>query len=173
MSERQWILTAGGRPYYFGGDDNKYSIKDFAAPLSRICRFGGHVKAFYSVAQHSVLCAQNVPEEFRFEALMHDAHEAFVGDMPKPLKMILPDYEKAENLARADLCSKFALPVAMSPEVKTVDERMLVTEMRDLMMEYPGNYSRQFREPFEFKIEPMEPAQAYAAFIEVFVSIAR
>jgi len=72
-------------------------LADIGASLSKICRFGGHCSEFYSVAQHSVLVALMAPEPLRGAALLHDATEAYLGDVVKPLKVILgPVYNELE-----------------------------------------------------------------------------
>lgn len=73
-------------------EENHYCIKDIANALSNICRFGGHVNEFYSVAQHSILVSYMVPKSLALEGLLHDATEAYLGDMIKPLKNRIPTY---------------------------------------------------------------------------------
>lgn len=92
-------------------------ISDIAAALSKICRFGGHSSHFYSVAQHSVLVAALAPEWARKEALLHDAAEAYLGDVIKPLKVILGDvYAAMEERFEAAIAEKFGLKT--DPEIK-------------------------------------------------------
>ncbi|MBB9196718.1 5'-deoxynucleotidase, partial [Escherichia coli] len=86
----------------------------------------------YSVAQHAVLCSQLVPQELAFEALMHDATEAYCQDIPAPLKRLLPDYKRMEEKIDAVIREKYGLPQAMSTPVKYADLIMLATERRDL-----------------------------------------
>jgi len=85
-----YIQTLSGKKfsYQFATADD-IDIEDIANALSNICRFAGHLPEFYSVAQHSVLVSQIVPPEFAFEALMHDAAEAYCQDIPAPLKALL------------------------------------------------------------------------------------
>ncbi len=72
-------------------------IEDIGHALSMICRFGGQAREFYSVAQHSLLVAELAPQEFAFDALLHDASEAYCGDMVRPLKNLLPGYREIEE----------------------------------------------------------------------------
>ncbi|TDN51124.1 hypothetical protein EC843_104135 [Buttiauxella sp. JUb87] len=92
----------------------------------------GHLPEFYSVAQHSVLCSQLVAPEFAFEALMHDAAEAYCQDIPAPLKTLLPDYQRIETFVDGLIRFKYNLPPKQSAVVKYADLTMLATERRDL-----------------------------------------
>ncbi|VFS40443.1 CPS-53 (KpLE1) prophage protein [Escherichia coli] len=144
-----FIKTFSGKHFYYDRiNKDDIVINDIAVSLSNICRFAGHLSHFYSVAQHAVLCSQLVPQEFAFEALMHDATEAYCQDIPAPLKRLLPDYKRMEEKIDAVIREKYGLPPVMSTPVKYADLIMLATERRDLglMMallartgRYPGN----------------------------------
>lgn len=85
-------------------------IRDIASALSKICRFGGHVNQFYSVAQHCVLVAAMAPENIKKEALLHDAAEAYLGDVIKPLKVKLGGlYRSFEVVFETVIAQKFLL----------------------------------------------------------------
>ena len=91
--------------------EDMIDIKDIAAALSKICRFGGQINQFYSVAQHCVLVAAMAPAIIKKEALMHDAAEAYLLDIPKPLKHQLGrSYKKFEVLFEHPLISCEVLP---------------------------------------------------------------
>lgn len=116
--------------------ENDISIEDIALGLSREPRFVGQTNkrlAPYTVAQHSVMVSYIVDEQFALEGLMHDAHEAFVRDLPLPFKMILPGYREIERRVDRVIRKKFNLPEFMSAEVKLADLILLATEKRDLL----------------------------------------
>lgn len=99
-------------------------IKDIAGTLSKICRWGGKCKPFFSVAQHSVLVSYLAPEELRLPALLHDASEAFLGDVKKPLKIILgPVYARLEHNFDDVIGRKFGIKVSQFLRVKPWDRR--------------------------------------------------
>jgi hypothetical protein len=107
-------------------------IADIARGLSKCCRFAGQLDEFYSVAQHSVIGAMHIDEEFALEFLLHDAAEAYMGDVVSPLKRMLAGYNVIEERVDLAVRRKFGLPGEMSPEVKKMDDAMYHTERRDL-----------------------------------------
>lgn len=127
------IQTYSGAMFDFlDPDPDTIIIEDIAHSLSLTNRFGGHTKKAYSVAQHCVLCSQMAPVGLRFQALMHDAQEAYVGDVATPLKQLLPDYRALEDRVEEVIRDKFGLPREFDPRVKEVDIRMLATEAKHL-----------------------------------------
>ncbi|MEN3753847.1 HD family hydrolase [Mangrovibacter sp. SLW1] len=145
-------------------------IEDIATALSHACRFAGHLPEFYSVAQHSVLVSQLVPGEFAFEALMHDAAEAYCCDIPAPLKALLPDYREIERYVDSVIREKYGLPAEHSQVVKYADLIMLATERRDLDIDdgtrWP--YLDGISPTEHFTITPLSPSQASTLFINRF-----
>ena len=93
-----WILTRSGRHLDFQNPDPaEIAIEDIAVALSRECRFSGQTRESYSVAQHSVRTSRSVPEAFALEAILYDATEAWLRDLPQPMKRLLPEYSQIER----------------------------------------------------------------------------
>ena len=133
------MQLASGKPFFpLDPRPDEIDIEDIAIALSRICRFGGHTKSFYSVAEHSILVSLLVPDEHRLTALLHDATEAYIGDMIRPLKSQIPQFSEIENNIWSAIAERFSLPVEMPSCVKDADVLALAIEKRDVMAEPIG-----------------------------------
>lgn len=133
------ILTCTGRLFDLRcPEEHDYDIEEIAHALSRLCRYTGHPVGFYSVAQHSVLVSTLLPAEDALAGLLHDATEAYIGDVSAPLKSLLPEYRAIEARLEVALRTAFGLPTTLPPSVKHADQVLLVTEMRDLMPAHPA-----------------------------------
>lgn len=166
-----YIQTLSGKKFdYVNATVDDIEIEDIATALSHICRFAGHLPEFYSVAQHSVLCSQLVEPEFAFEALMHDAAEAYCQDIPAPLKALLPDYRQIETFVDELIRFKFDLPLTQSAVVKYADLTMLATERRDLDIDDGTLWPILEGIPTSdiIQIVPLRPGQAYGLFMTRF-----
>lgn len=147
-------------------------LEDIAHSLSNMCRFAGHVNDFYSVSQHSVLVSENVPPEDALWGLLHDASEAYLVDVPRPLK-IQPEmslYREAEARLMVAICQRFGLPIEEPESVKIADKRMVTTEKRDLLVDGPGRW-KNVTTPYEFVIEPWLPEKAKAVFLKRYAEL--
>jgi hypothetical protein len=166
------LLSSGVYFNYDRPDQSNFSIGDIAKGLSNTCRFGGQCQRFYSVAEHCVLMSDCMPADLAFQALMHDAAEAFICDMPKPLKMMLPDYMAVEDRVEAAIADRFGLPAKMSPAVKEMDIRMLAAEQQQVM----GN-NHKWRYTYELEAAPVKvkfwsPEMAEMRFLARFKDLA-
>ena len=111
-------------------------IEDIAHALANQCRFSGHTSKLYTVAQHSVLVARLVPRHLAYDALLHDAAEAYLQDVARPLKedaYFGQAYRGAETRAERVIAEVFGLIYPHPPEIKVADTQMLAAERRDLM----------------------------------------
>lgn len=110
-------------------------LVDIAHGLSNRCRFNGQCKRFYSVAAHSLRVAELVPRELRLQALLHDASEAYLFDMPAPLKVFFPALVQLEHHVMHTIALRFGFPWPMEYGVRVADEIALEEEWSGLMTE--------------------------------------
>lgn len=168
-----WMCTYTGIAFWpLDPRPEEVSIVDIAHALSNLCRFAGHCRTFYSVAQHSVHVADIVRKlgadrETQFAALLHDATEAYVVDVPRPLKPYLRGYDEAEEAVAAVIRQVFGLGVVDYDIIKHADYVALATEKRDLMSANSPPWS-WLPHPDALVIEPLAPMDARAAFMEAF-----
>lgn len=129
-----WMLTHSGRAFNFlDPDPDSIFITDIAHHLSYLCRFTGAVPVHYSVAQHSCLVADQLPKELRMAGLLHDAAEAYIGDMNAPLKSLIPRYKEIEKSIQSVIFEKFRVNPDLLSEIHHMDLRMCETEYQQLM----------------------------------------
>ena len=161
-----WILTQSGQQFdLLRPTASMIKPVDIAHALSRLCRFNGHTRAHYSVAQHSLIVASLVPVEHQLVALLHDATEAYIGDMTRPLKAVMPEYQYVENQIWLAVCERFDIQIDLPGCVKQADMVALATERRDLMPEHPGEWDcLRGIEPTADAIVPVPAEYASAAF---------
>ena len=166
-----WIQTYRGRRFpLLDSSPSDLDIEDIAHALSMLCRFGGHVRDFYSVASHSVLVSQMVPPEDALWGLLHDAAEAYLGDVVSPLKRWprMAWYRAAETTLLDQIVYHWGLPREMPPSVQNADQRACMTEARDLLgpgwEKWPGMPA-----PWgDVRVSAEQPAAAKARFLARF-----
>jgi hypothetical protein len=153
-------------------DPYNFSINDIAHALSQLCRFGGHTKEFYSVANHSILVSINVPAEDALTGLMHDAAEAYCQDLVGPLKAHVSAYSDIEAGIWEALAWRYKLPVELPQSVKDADLILLATEKRDVI-EVNNRWDCILASviPLRQRIHPLSMKAAYAVFVRQFHSL--
>ena len=133
-----WLQTFSGRRVsVLNPSPNQIAFEDICVAISKQCRFNGHATHFYSVSQHCVIGAELAKERFgediAKEFLLHDATEAYVGDLIRPVKCMIPQFKEIEQRFWKAIAIKFDLPLIHSPEVKYLDNVMLAWEKRDFL----------------------------------------
>lgn len=169
MRKGDWLQTYSGVQYWpCDPRAEEVNIVDIAHALSQLCRYGGHSKRFYSVAEHSVLLSHMVSPENAFAALMHDATEAYVVDVPRPIKPHLKNYAHIEWLNWGAIAHKFDLPFDIPQEVHDADKAICGLEVEQVML-------LKLRPQYDFdrpvKIRFLNPVQAEVEFISRFLRL--
>lgn len=173
-NETNWIQTASGIKFYpLDPKSEDVCIEDIAHALSKMCRFNGHTREFYSVAQHSVLVSHIVPAEHRLAGLLHDATEAYLADITRPVKQYMPDFEDVEDLLMACIAEKFGLAMPLPPCVKDADKLALNTERRDLFRVHHRWTQTEGAGVLSERIDPLSPEAARVAFLQRYREITR
>jgi 5'-nucleotidase len=167
-----YLQTVSGRFVNpFDPDPDQLDIADIARALANVCRFGGHCRSFYSVAQHSVIVSELVEErggdvEDVFAALMHDATEAYLGDMPHPIKHRSPlgeAFKAAEDHLEEVIRARFAIKPDV-PEIKRADRALLATERRAFSAENWHWPELDGVAPLDLELTAWAPDEAERAF---------
>ncbi|SRR6266576_2450794 len=174
---KAWIETFTGLKFdILNPKLNQITIEDIAHSTSMICRFGGHTKYFYPVAQHLYLGSFLVPEEDALWFLLHDASEAYIGDMTSPLKHLTKAgeaYRPIEKNIMRVVCQKFNLPEQQPASVHAADIAMLHAEKLQIMGKVPWHAELWGRiiKPADVKIKPMSPKKAERLFLMRFAEL--
>lgn len=162
-----WMQTfTGARVYPMVPDHRVVEIEDIAHALSQICRFGGHTSSPYSVAQHSVVLSYSCRPKDRVNALLHDAAEAYLGDVVRPFKIQLPWFRPLEDRWLLAISKALDVPPIKEPQgLVRVHEALLASERRDLLKNVPSLDWGLTVPPLQSKIEPWAPAAAKLLFL--------
>lgn len=167
------ILLHSGNYFDFENvEGSDFTISDIARGLSHICRFAGQCDRFYSVAEHSVYVSRIVPPEYAMAGLMHDAAEAFMGDMAKPLKAMCPDYVALEKRVERDVLGRFGISLPLHPSIKEADIVMLATEQAQIMKNRDDWEYTRGRAVADIAIQCLAPDDAMALFLARFEELA-
>jgi hypothetical protein len=173
-----WMQTYTGRAFYpLAPRAEDVNELDIAHSLSMQCRYNGHVQRFYSVAEHCILMADYILDEsgvlgdetareHALWALLHDAAEAYIGDMVRPLKLHMPTFCEADDNVTGVIADRFGLVSrTIPPEVKAIDTRILLDERAALLGTPPGNWAMEGMEPLGITIRGWQPEQAKREYL--------
>lgn len=162
-----YIRTFKNHKFFFNDIENSViDIEDIAHALAYQSRWTGHAKQFISIAEHSILVAQNVLLYYKLEALLHDASEAYVVDLSRPLKEFVPDYRKIQKAVEAEVAKRFVVPYPMSDCVREADDRMLVTEWVKLFDKTDIELGIDLKPYTDFDFPNWSPKEAEQAFLD-------
>ena len=132
MNSTSISLLNGGFFDYEAPERSVYTVQDIARGLSHTARFSGQTDRPYYVSQHCVLVSKMVPPEHALAALLHDGCEAFMADVPSPLKKLIPGYVELEKRAEEDMCKRFGVKFPFHPSIKEADNLIFEIERRDM-----------------------------------------
>lgn len=168
-----YIETVSGLKFPFlNPKDEDINIHDIAFSLSNQCRFNGHVQ-YYSVAEHCIMVSSMLPPDKQLAGLMHDAAEAYLSDIPSPVKAYLPDYAGLEKTVQDAINKKYGID-SFDPDVKKADLEATWTEARYLLDSNGQDWVPMFFTAKK-KNKPycMPPSDAYKAFMTVFTHLTK
>jgi len=169
-----WITTYTGKRFYpLDPQVEDINIEDIAHSLSQICRFNGHIRKFYSVAQHCVIVSNYCSKENKLHGLLHDAAEFCYSDLCNPIKKsgLLQNYIDLEIKLQGIIFKAYGLDENEPEEVKEIDKKVTATEARDLYKTVPNWV--QFRETFPDRIKSITQLKAKKLFIYTFEQLVK
>lgn len=168
-----WMQTYTGQAFDpMNPDPERIKIEDIAHALAMNCRYAGHVNRFYSVAEHSVHVSRNVSRTNALWGLLHDASEAYIADIVRPVKKRMPEYKLVEDVLMAAICRRFHLPVEQPAEIYDIDLRIVVDEKAVLLNKEPLPWGAiEGLEPVGATISAWSPERAKGEFLETFQAL--
>lgn len=167
-----WIQVFSGHKFWpMDPRPEEIFIEDIAHALSLQCRFAGHTRVHYSVGEHSYRLARFCSRENMLWGLLHDAAEAYLVDLPKPIKdnsILGEQYTAIENGLMRVICERFSLPLEFPDEVKALDKLMVQWEQRDLMAKPPEPWKDRIAKLPEYELVPISPELVEARFLRLY-----
>ena len=174
-----YLQTVAGRWVNpFDPDPDQIELADIARALANQCRFGGHCRTFYSVAQHCVVVSELIEEEGggtedALAALMHDAPEAYLGDLPHPIKyrsQLGAAFREAEKPLERVIRRRFSI-TGSPAAIKRIDRALLATERRAFSTETWHWPELSGVEPLDLELHAWSPDEAADAFVRRFEAL--
>jgi hypothetical protein len=142
-----WIETHSAKYFqYLKRNPENIVIEDIAHALSQICRFSGQCKEFYSVAQHCCIVHDVAPSHLKLDGLLHDASEAYISDIPRPVKTIVYQIKELETFIQMQVAQRFKLSFPYKSQIEILDTQLMLAEAQQL-----------FRQKVAWWVEGMDP----------------
>lgn len=164
-----WMQTYSGVQFWpLDPRPEEVRLEDIAAALSKLCRYGGQCRRFYSVAEHCVHMAHAAPKGYKFAALMHDASESYLSDVIRPIKSHLTNYLEIEAELERCIAQRFGLAWPMPPEVKRLDTAILADERDQVMVPPPVPWSQTTEPALGVTLQFWAPHVAENHFLNAF-----
>ncbi len=177
-NEERWMQTFTGKVFPLENfDPAAIDIEDIAHALGMLCRFNGQCKTFYSVAEHSVHVSHEIKPDLALLGLMHDAAEAYLGDVPTPLKKSMPEFEHIEDKLMKLIGDKFGFEwpekgTVEEVELKRADKQLLADEKQVVMGPEPKPWPGIFEVKNPDRIQCWSPGEAKGQFLKRFKELA-
>lgn len=170
LRKGSWLQTATGGAFWpLDPRAEDVNIVDIAHALSMQCRYAGHSIRFYSVAEHCCYVSDYCSEPNKLWGLLHDAAEAYLVDLPRPIKRHVVGYADAECMVEAAVADKFGLAVPIPTEVYQLDNRILVNERDQIMARPPMDWGLSADPLPGLTIQGWSPQQARAEFLRRYI----
>jgi len=174
-----WIETYSGiKMYFLTPTPAMISIDDIAHSLSQQCRFSGHTRRPFSVAEHCIRVAMLLNErtadpKISLQGLLHDASEAYLLDVPSPVKQFLGGYAEMEERLQEVILNKYNAGWPMNAQVKEVDTVMLKNEAKHLLLSEGKSWRDKYPTPYEYKPSPfyLKPTEAKDTYLMWFYDL--
>lgn len=163
-----YITTYTGKHFDPANPDlSQVDIKDIAHALSLICRGNGHVRTFFSVGQHCINAAKEASargysNRVILASLLHDAGEAYMSDVPRPLKAIMPEYVQTEEQLLSLIYEKFfgsPLTEEETALVKRIDDDLLYYDLKELLNECSDGAEPELQIELNYDFVPFEQVE--------------
>jgi len=175
--ENGWIETYTGKQFHIlDPKPDEICVQDIAHALAHQCRYNGHTIRHYSVAEHSVLLARYVfkmtsGKRLTRSMLLHDAAETYIGDMPRPLKHLVPQFIEIEKSIEQVIAKVFDVFLEMPEYLKDLDTRILVDERKQCMGKTDNKWGSDTLLPLGITICNWSPEEAEKQFLDMFYAI--
>jgi len=177
--DADWIETHTGRQFWPACPrEGSFTIFDIAHALAQKCRYGGHTKSFYSVAEHCTTLAlyarhMGLPVEVQFQFLMHDGNEAYLPDIARPIKHFFPELIVMEKTLDAMIHDWLGLPLEHPEIVKQYDSRIVRDERRQVLFPSGHQWQTDYLDPLGVTLHGYQPREAETRFLQAFQFISR